>query len=181
LKRLRWQLDFRLGRFNRLTRIDWTRVRRVVFVCKGNICRSPYAEALARQRGVWTISGGLEAAGGKPADDTAILVAHGRGVDLRPHVSQNTSCMQLDTSDLIVVMEPAHLDGAAALAARANAQHTLAGLWCEPQRASIDDPFGRNAAQFAACFTLLDEAIEKLVTRIHENAKNPVSDQRHCG
>ena len=51
---------FHLGYFNSLKKIDWTSVERLIFVCKGNICRSAYAEALARSAGVESLSFGLD-------------------------------------------------------------------------------------------------------------------------
>jgi protein-tyrosine phosphatase len=169
LRHAGWQIGLKLGRFDYLKAVEFSRVRRLVFICKGNICRSPYAEVRARMLGAQTVSGGLEAAGDKPANDTAIHVSRGRGVDLTKHVSQNVSSMKFDTSDLIVVMEPSHLRGAAELATRSGAQHTLAGLWCSSPRVAIEDPYGRSASQFSDCFTQLDAAIENLVTQSRAN------------
>src|SRR5262245_51985599 len=55
--------------------IDWARVQRLVFVCKGNICRSPYAESKATTMGVTATSAGIEAASQRDADLVAIRVA----------------------------------------------------------------------------------------------------------
>lgn len=65
----------------------------VLFVCTGNLCRSPLAEYLLRSRGpagsAWRIgSAGLAAAEGLPASRTAIEVAAKIGLDLAPHRSR---------------------------------------------------------------------------------------------
>src|SRR4051812_36705278 len=49
----------RFGAFFPLRRIPWTEVERLVFVCQGNICRSAYADALARRAGLRSVSFGL--------------------------------------------------------------------------------------------------------------------------
>jgi hypothetical protein len=48
-----WQtnLDHRLGRLKVSSAVDWSKVRRLVFICQGNVCRSPFAEAVAREHG----------------------------------------------------------------------------------------------------------------------------------
>ena len=50
-----------LGFYRPFARVDWGRVERVVFVCQGNICRSPYAEARGREVGLPASSFGLGA------------------------------------------------------------------------------------------------------------------------
>src|SRR5262245_52514417 len=72
----------RTGWFRSLERIDWGRVERLIFICKGNICRSPYAEARARGLGLTVASFGLEATPGQPPDATACRLARRRGVPL---------------------------------------------------------------------------------------------------
>src|SRR5215469_15602974 len=55
-----------LGAYRRLGALDWGTVTRLVFVCKGNICRSPYAAARAQQLAVEATSFGLDAIEGAP-------------------------------------------------------------------------------------------------------------------
>lgn len=80
----------------------------VLFVCHGNICRSPYAEAALRRRA----RGRLEAASaglvgpGRPSPETAVRVAAGRGVDLADHRSRLVTGASLRRAGLVVVMEP---------------------------------------------------------------------------
>ena len=62
-------------------------IRRVMVICHGNICRSPYAaELLARRSGGLEVrSAGLEASEGKPAEPGARRIAKRRGIDLDAH------------------------------------------------------------------------------------------------
>lgn len=84
----------------------------VLFVCRGNICRSPYAEAAFRRslahRAVAHIQ--VSSAGfigpGRAAPATAVEVAARRGVDLSEHRSQLIDVGRARAADLIVVMDP---------------------------------------------------------------------------
>ena len=94
------------GRYRQFKQIRWGRVTRVVFVCHGNICRSPYAEARAVSFGLSAASFGLSAGSGEPADPTACRIAARRGIELARHCARDAADFELQTDDLLVVMEP---------------------------------------------------------------------------
>ncbi|MDP2359534.1 MAG: hypothetical protein Q8O14_02100 [bacterium] len=93
--------------------------RRILFVCSGNICRSPAAEAIAR---LWldrhalgqvaTASCGSLRITGEPAAALTVEALARRGVDLRGHRSRPLSHFLLREADLVVGMEPAHREAA---------------------------------------------------------------------
>src|SRR5215207_8062517 len=75
-----------------------TTVFRILFVCTGNTCRSPLAEAIARaeiERRGWknveVASAGLSAAEGSPATAEAVAVAGRAGIGLEGHRSRPLS------------------------------------------------------------------------------------------
>ena len=82
----------------------------ILVLCVGNICRSPIAEAMFKQhfpeKKIW--SAGLAALVGHPADDMAIKVAAGNGLDLSTHRSQQLLSWMCQTADIILVMESFH-------------------------------------------------------------------------
>jgi protein-tyrosine phosphatase len=86
----------------------------ILFVCTGNICRSPMAEGLLRARlaarGVDAVvrSTGLTARG-RPATDEAIAVAAAMGIDIRAHRSRVLNGRMIDDADLIVGLERFHV------------------------------------------------------------------------
>ena len=73
-------LGARLGLYRQYGPADRGEVRRLVFVCKGNICRSPFAEAVARAAGADAVSYGLDARDGLPANPSAIRTARKFGL-----------------------------------------------------------------------------------------------------
>lgn len=79
--------------WNRLRRPEWHRVERFVFVCNGNICRSPYAAAKAASLGLRSASAGLATKNGCPASEAARKHALWRGLYSRPIERFNSSSL----------------------------------------------------------------------------------------
>jgi len=86
-------------------------VVRILFVCTGNLCRSPMAEyltrELARRRGieVEVKSAGVWAVQGEPATEETIAVLQELGIDAKPHRSQPLDWDLLEWADLVLTME----------------------------------------------------------------------------
>ena len=89
----------------------------ILFVCTGNVNRSPMAEALLRKflsregrKDVLVQSAGTHAFMGSPSPAEAIKVAEVAGVDLSRHRSRPLSRELVDWADRIVIMGPEHRD-----------------------------------------------------------------------
>jgi protein-tyrosine-phosphatase len=86
----------------------------LLFVCTGNICRSPMAEGLARNhadRQGWRVrveSGGTLGLVGKPADPLAVKVMNEIDVDIASHQSSGVSQEMMDRASYALVMELRH-------------------------------------------------------------------------
>jgi len=158
----------RVGGFRRYRRIDWSRVRRVIFVCRGNICRSPYSEVKARQQGVEALSLGLQAIPGRTAQADAIRNAGMREIDLQSHRAKAPHEVQMTDSDLLVAMEPWHAEALSLLDSTQGVQITLLGLWGRHKRPYIQDPYGRSDAYFQRCFDVIDLSLESMVKLIQK-------------
>lgn len=81
----------------------------ILFVCTGNICRSPMAEYMLRSRlepgSPWIVrSAGLAAIDGLPASETAVTAMKETGLDARPHRSQGLTRELVDAAIIILVM-----------------------------------------------------------------------------
>ena len=159
---------YRLGLLRPFAEVTWPSVERLVFVCHGNICRSPYSEVVAREKhGVATVSFGIEAKTGVGANESAMRNAAIRQVDLTAHRATSRSDFVARDNDLLVAMEPRQGLVLQDMAERSTAkmQVTLLGLWAAQPRPHIADPYGCGDAYFQNCFGHIDAAVEGIVTR----------------
>ena len=84
----------------------------ILFVCAGNICRSPLAQGYFRKRikeehilGVRVESAGILGIEGKPASEGAAMIARSNDFDIEDHISQSLTPDLIERSKLIIVME----------------------------------------------------------------------------
>lgn len=155
-----------LGVYSRFNKIDFTNVTRLVFVCKGNICRSPLAEAVARKHNIPSMSFGLDTRGNAPADPRAIAWASANGYDLNKHVTVRVDQYQPQPGDLLVGMEPKHAYELEQRFAQAPVQITVLGLWLSRPLAYLHDPYNTNAQYFDLCETLVQAAVLELISQL---------------
>ena len=164
------RLLYYLGHYSTFRHIEWHEVERLVFVCKGNICRSPFAEVVAKSIGLNAVSCGLHTREGLLADKNAMEAAAKRGQDLRKHKTNTIASLSLEKGDLFVVVEPWQ---GSLLKERLgeNINITLLGLWCSPRYPHIPDPYGSNPLYFDRCFDLIEESVMEISGEI-QKAKN---------
>jgi protein-tyrosine phosphatase len=166
LRHIGARLWLQAGGFRQCQRIDWARVERFVFACKGNVCRSPYAEARATNLGLPAASFGLEAAESRNANASASRIALARGLDLRGHRSRPVESFAPHPGDLLIGMEPCHLRQLRVLADEPDVQSTLLGLWAPYARPYLHDPYGLADDYFNICFDIIDSAVLSLAEKL---------------
>jgi protein-tyrosine phosphatase len=175
LEHVRTRALYALGAYRSARDIEWAAVSRLVFVCKGNICRSPYASARALLLGVPSASFGLDAAEGAPADPTARRTARSRAVDLSAHRAARRESCRITDDDLLVVFEPSQLAEIRRRRSDRMPRVTLLGIWAQPIRPHIQDPYGRSDRYFQRCFSVIDANIAELVRRMAGGNASPSS------
>lgn len=161
------KFKYYLGRYRQYQSLPVNGVKRFVFICSGNICRSPLAEYVAKQQGVQALSFGLHTRGGDKADARAIAFAASVDIDLSQHLTQNIQDYQPEPGDVLVGMEPKHADELAALFNN-RVPITLVGLWCRNPQAYIHDPYNTNSVFFTVCEQQVVNAVKQLVQAAHK-------------
>lgn len=153
-----------LGRYRPLQRIEFERVQRIVFVCSGNICRSPLAEAVAQRAGFPAASFGLDCATDRPSNERMAQSAARIGFSLEAHRTRSPRDIQLSPGDLLVVMEPAQLPRVRPFL-QEGSQLSLLGLWHDRPAPYIHDPYNSHEDYLDRCARFLMEATLCLVGR----------------
>jgi protein-tyrosine-phosphatase len=151
-------------------------IRSVLFVCTGNICRSPLAESLMRfhlaERGldITVGSAGTGAWEGAPASEGAYLVALEHGLDLSAHRARLLSRDIVDSSDLVLTMARHHRARVEELggSGRVHVLGEYAGL--QAADAEVGDPFGGDLEIYRDTFLRLEELIDAVAGRLAAEA-----------
>jgi len=152
------------GSFASCSDIDFTRIERLVFVCKGNICRSAYADVFGQHLGLVCDSAGIDASPGALANDRVMAVAEKRALDMSQHRTRRLDQQRFTRSDLLIGMEPWHL---AHMRTAANgAQVTLLGLWHTLRRPYLHDPFGAPQPYLETCIDYIEQSVQQLARHI---------------
>lgn len=157
----RFRVLHHIGYRQELKDIDFSRVKKLVFVCSGNICRSPIGEFYAKHLGINAESYGLDCRGGDSADPRAIAFAEKFGFNVADHTSRNIADYNPEGDHLVIAMEPKQVDELKPIL-DSKAQLTLAPLWLNRPRLYLHDPFGSNPAFFTKCGDDLIEALNRL-------------------
>lgn len=146
------------------------RARRVLFVCSGNICRSPMAEGLLRHLaetqdlGIEVASAGTLQIEGRPAEKNAVWAAGRVGVDLRAHRSQGLTRELVDWADDVLGMEVEHLTWIHANLGDVGDKARLLGPF--GGSFEIADPMGGWWWAFSRCRDELASCVEGYVRRL---------------
>jgi len=150
----------------------------VLFVCTGNICRSPLAEYLLRSRlktdSSWNIgSAGLSAAEGLPASLVAVKVAAKIGVDLGPHHSRLLTDELIDGATIILAMTNAHIwEIKTRFPGARDRVHLLGAFNRRNPNRDILDPIGGNAEIYQKTMGEISDCLGGLIEYLRSYEKS---------
>ncbi|MEM9702130.1 MAG: low molecular weight protein arginine phosphatase [Planctomycetota bacterium] len=141
----------------------------VLFVCTGNTCRSPLAEALLRKRlhdaggeTVHAVSAGLSAGYGQPASPESFDLARRAGAELSDHRSQPLTEELLEDARKVYCMTQWHR--AAILQRRPDLRDRVALLSADG--GDIPDPIGGGMAEYEACRDAIDRGLDHVMAEL---------------
>lgn len=148
--------------------------KKIIFICKGNVCRSAFAEysmkKLTRGTQITVQSCGLKVNQGKYPPQEAIEIANKYSCDLSMHISKSIDSCNINEADLIIPMEynqyrdliQSYPDKKKQIILLRNVAGFPLSLFC-----NIDDPFGSDIMEFNKTFKLISFCLGKLVDRLH--------------
>jgi protein-tyrosine phosphatase len=116
---------------------------KIVFLCYGNICRSPLAARLAEQSlsGVAIESAGFHDHAGRSSPEKMLRIGSWFGVDLSGHRSARVTRDLLLGSDLVIAMDLENLECLRNEFPEIEKRATLLGLFANPPIPTIADPY----------------------------------------
>jgi protein-tyrosine-phosphatase len=140
---------------------DLRDAQRVLFLCYGNICRSPFAEHLARaHKPEWeVVSAGFHAEDRRASPANAVTAARGWKLDLATHASRTLDAEMVAAADAIVVFDWFNLRELLRTHPGALRRVHLLGSLVPDGPLILADPAGGDLATFEAVYGQVERAL----------------------
>lgn len=153
-------------------------MKRILFVCTGNICRSPLAETMLKralhERNVVEVtveSAGTGAWDGAPASEGAYLVALERGLDLSSHRARLLTREIVEDASLILTMARHHRARVHELGGEGRVHVLGEYVGKNGEEAEVGDPFGGDLEVYRDTCAELEALIATVADRLAGEAR----------
>ena len=163
-------------------------MKNVLFVCTGNICRSPIAEGLFRQlvgnRNIEVASAGVHAVRGQPPSLYAVQVCEAEGVDISDQRSQPLTADLVERATHIFAMTGAHLETIHMLFPHGADKTFLLREFEEPGATlwrDVPDPIGMGRDVYEDCARTIKNALPSVLSFVEQSELVPPGASRNRG
>ncbi len=139
-------------------------MKKIIFVCTGNTCRSPMAEAMGKKYLKDTcqiISRGLSVSYPQGPNEKSVIAMDMEGIDIRDHIAHHFVPSEVDEDTVILGMTGSHTDYLKTFYPNLKDQvYTL--LEYVGMSGEVADPFGQSQEIYNRCAKLIKKAILKI-------------------
>jgi len=147
-----------------------------LFVCTGNICRSPMAVGILRKylakklkykvdqlekMGYKLVSAGILQTDGSTASAEAIATCAAKGIDIEAHKSRALTRQLIEESDFIYAMGQAHYERIVSVSPKSTNRCVLLA-----ENEEIPDPIGQSQEFYNNCAELIERAVKKRISEL---------------
>lgn len=160
-------------------------INSILFVCLGNICRSPLAEGVLRavlaERGLDILLDSAATSGwevGSAPDPRSIAIAARHGIDISGQKARKVAVEDFHRFDLVLGMDRSNVRDLRALAPAAMRDRVHLFLeFADGKARDVPDPYYQGQEAFVSVYRMIREASETLASRLAARASAPDSGQ----